>query len=66
MALTDGMITVNEALEYIRLNGQEIGEVYLRILLGAGQIPSMKIKGHRLIDRNDLAKWIKKRASKNL
>ena len=43
MALIEGLLTVREALEYLRLNGSEVGEVYLRILLASGRIKSARL-----------------------
>jgi len=59
MALIDGLLTVREAVEYLRLNGIEMGEVYLRILLGTGKITSRKLFGkERMIERNVLARYV--------
>ncbi len=61
MALTDNLLTVKEALEFLRLNGVGISEIWLRVMLGSGRIPSQKLMNRRLVSRNDLATYVKKR-----
>ena len=61
MPLTDNRLTIKEAHEYLCLNGVKMTEVWFRVLIGRGAIPSKKEFNARLINRNDLAEFVRKR-----
>ena len=61
MALTDNALTVNEAVEFLRLQGMEMNAGLLRMLLFSGMIPSQRCFRSRIIARNDLTKYARRK-----
>ena len=59
--LLDNNLTVNEAHEYLALNGVKITQVWLRTLIMTGKLKSHKVFNSRVIQRSHLAKFVKAR-----
>jgi hypothetical protein len=61
MDLTAPNLSVNEAQEYLALNGVSMTQVWIRTLIKLGKIKSKKIFSSRVIPKTELNKMIKER-----
>ena len=64
MATTDEWLSVNDALDVLRLNGVEISRAALSMAIVRGTIKSEKIFSARVISRHEIARVIAERRSR--
>ena len=64
MDLSAKNLSVNEAQEYLELNGVDFSQVWIRTLIGLGKIKSKKVFSSRVIPRTELDKIIKDRKAR--
>lgn len=52
--MTIEFLTLKEAAEFLKMSRPTIDR-----MIAAGEIPSYKVKGKRLFDRDELTEWVK-------
>ena len=58
-------LTVNEAQEYLELNGVTFSQIWIRTLIKLGKIKSKKVYSSRIIPRTELEKIVASRKNSN-
>jgi hypothetical protein len=56
--LTGKFLTVNEAQEYLELNGVTFSQIWIRTLIKLGKIKSQKVFSSRVISKKDLERIV--------
>ena len=64
MAKTDEWLTIQEALDLLKMNGVEMNEPALRMGILRGVIKSKKMFSARVINRDEISRLISDRRSK--
>ena len=61
MEATQKYLTVNEAQEYLELNGVTFSQIWIRTLIKLGTIKSKKVYSSRVIRRTELERIVASR-----